>query len=625
MPNGYNKKREVPLMPPTPPMPQTPQPPLEIGFEPERTVSDYLNMFLKRKEIIFTFFLISVILSAIYYYKMPNVYQATSQILIGKEESGLVTAPEVAAAGTDSSRCGYTNFMQTQFFIITSRPVIQTLADQLELVKKYDYFASGDAVSKLQKMINVSSLRNTQVVNLSVAFTDPKLCVEIANALTDIYIRQNIATKLYFSNEVLKWFPKESETIKMQTVYGQLQELSKKDVIDSLPSVARDPIIRELKQRKAELETELHSLTLKYKEKYPVIVKLKEDLKYTDDRLEEETQKIVDNLRAELAGKLQLTNIRIMQYATLPTYPIGPKRMQGILRVGLIGVLMGLGLVYMLDYLDNTIRSQEDVEKHIRLPYLGHIPAVKDKTKDEYERRIIVHAQPESQIAEAFKNIRTGIIFSAPPETLKSILITSTIPSEGKTFVSVNLAATIALDGNKVLLVDSDMRRPTIHNTFKLDNSTGLSNYLTGNISLDLIINNTSIENLSFVNAGPTPPNPSGLLGSFKMEEFIKEVETKFDRIIIDGPPLIGVSDGVILSKATGGTLLVIRFGTASRDIIGKAKQGLQDLGTNIIGVVLNDLDIDKEAYYSKYYHYYSRYYSKYGADSSTSEPTEHT
>lgn len=619
MPNGYRKNPEAPLAPQMPPMPP------EIGVESGKTFTDYLNIFLKRKEIIITFFLISIVLAAIYYYRMPNIYQATSQLLIGREEGSLVTNPEVAAASGISSR-RYEDYLQTQFFIIKSRPIIQTLIDQMELGKKYDYFATGDAVTKVQNMVNLVNVLNTQIVNLSATFTDPKLCVEIANNLTDLYVRQNIATKLYFSNEILKWFPKEAETVKMQTVYGQLQELSKKDVIESLPSVANDPVIKQLKARKAQLETELHSLLVRYKEKHPVIVKLKEDLQYTNDRLEEETQKIVDNLRSELAGKLQLTNIRILQYATVPTIPIGPKRMQGILRAGLLGLLMGLGLVYILDYLDNTIRSQEDVEKYIKLPYLGHIPAIKDKSKGEYEKRIIVHADPESQMAEAFKNIRTGIVFSAPPETLKSILVTSTIPSEGKTFVSVNLATTIALDGNKVLLIDSDMRRPTIHNTFKLDNSTGLSNYLTGNIPLDVLINDTFIENLNFINAGPTPPNPSGLLGSFKMDELIKEAKKKFDRVIIDGPPLIGVSDGIILSKLTEGTLLVIRFGTASRDIVGKAKQCLQELNTNIIGVVLNDLDIEKEAYYSKYYHYYSRYYAKYGTNSSTGgEPGEHT
>jgi capsular exopolysaccharide synthesis family protein len=273
--------------------------------------------------------------------------------------------------------------------------------------------------------------------------------------------------------------------------------------------------------------------------------------------------------------------------------------------------------VYLLDYLDNTIRSQEDVEKYIKLPYLGHVPSVKDKSKDEYEKRVVVYSAPESSLAEAFKNIRTGIVFSAPPENLKVILVTSTIPSEGKTLVSVNLAATTALDGNKVLLIDADMRRPTIHNTFKVENTVGLSNYLTRDVPLENVMNKTFIDNLTFINAGPTPPNPSGLLSSFRMEQLLKEAKEKFDRIVIDAPPLVGVSDSLILSKLVSGTLLVIRFGTASRDVIARAKQCLQEVNSNIIGVVLNDVNIEKEVYYSKYYHYYSRYYAKYGEKSS--------
>jgi capsular exopolysaccharide synthesis family protein len=318
-----------------------------------------------------------------------------------------------------------------------------------------------------------------------------------------------------------------------------------------------------------------------------------------------------------------------LQYAEIPTKPVGPKRLLGILGGAVLGAVIGFSLVYILDYLDNTVRSQEDVEKYIRLPYLGHVPAVTDKSKDDTEKMIIVQADPDSLVAEAFKNIRTGIVFSAPPETLKAILVTSTIPSEGKSFTSTNLATTLAMDGNNILLVDSDMRRPTVHHSFKLDNSTGLSNYLTGNVPLDAIIQKTFVDNLSFVNAGPTPPNPSGLLGSFRMEDFIKEAKQRFDRIVIDGPPLIGISDSIILSKLVDGALLVIRFGTASRDVIARAKQCLQEVGVNILGVVLNDIDVQKASYYSKYYHYYSRYYEKYGEkpaaeDSATPEgPTE--
>ena len=608
-----------------------PQIPREIELEGEKkTFVEYINIFLKRKEIVVTFFIMAIVLSAIYYYRLPNIYEGTSQILIAKETPSLVSSTEVAAAGISvGSRYDrdYDDYLETQFFIIKSKPIMQTLIEQLELIKKYDYFAEADqkndAVLKLQGMIRVERVENTQIINLSVNFTDPKLCAQMANMLTDLYIKQNVATKLYFSNEILKWFPEESDKIKMQTVYGQLQELSKKDIVESLPSVVNDPVIKNLKSRKASLEAELTSLSTRYKDKHPIIVKIKEDLKYVDDKIAIETQKVVDNLRAELAGKLQLSNIRVLQYAEVPEKPIGPKRFRGILMGGLLGLCMGFGLVYLLDYLDNTIRSQEDVEKYIKLPYLGHIPSVKDKSKDEYEKRVVVYSAPESSLAEAFKNIRTGIVFSAPAEILKVILVTSTIPSEGKTFVSVNLAATTALDGNNVLLVDADMRRPTIHNTFKVENSIGLSNYLTRDVPLENIMNKTFIDKLTFVNAGPTPPNPSGLLSSFKMEQFLKEAKEKFDRIIIDGPPLVGVSDSLILSKLVSGTLMVIRFGTASRDVVARAKQCLKEVNANIIGVILNDVNIEKEAYYSKYYHYYNRYYAKYGEKSSSVNGTE--
>ena len=187
-----------------------------------------------------------------------------------------------------------------------------------------------------------------------------------------------------------------------------------------------------------------------------------------------------------------------------------------------MGLFLAFGLALFIDHLDNTVKTQEDVEKHIKLPYLGYVPLMKMKDKSSSpapKDYIVVNPdETKSSLLEALRNIRTSIIFSAPPDVLKSILITSALPKEGKSTISLNLAVTIASDGARTLLVDGDMRRPSLHKMFELKNETGFSNYLTSRMKLDDIIQDTKFQNLKFVSCGPIPPNPSELFGSYRIK-----------------------------------------------------------------------------------------------------------
>lgn len=273
----------------------------------------------------------------------------------------------------------------------------------------------------------------------------------------------------------------------------------------------------------------------------------------------------------------------------------------------ILGLFTGCGLAFFLDYLDNSIKTQEEIEEYIGLPFLGHVPTIKAKGKDKLAKDIFTHTDPKSTVAEAFKSIRTGIVFSSSREPLKSILITSAGPVEGKTTVAINLAITLAHGDSRVLLVDSDMRRSCIHKALGLDDSSGLSNYLAAQTDFDSIVQKTDVENLSAVACGPRPPNPAELLGSPKLEEFIAEAKDRFDRIIFDSPPVMVVTDGLVLAKAVDGVIQVIQFGKTSRDIVERDKQKLQDSRTKIIGAVLNNVDIEREGYYYPYYYHYYR------------------
>lgn len=225
-------------------------------------------------------------------------------------------------------------------------------------------------------------------------------------------------------------------------------------------------------------------------------------------------------------------------------------------------------------------------------------------------QRIITHENPKSPIAEAFRTLRTNIQFSSIDKALSSIVITSSGPGEGKSTVSVNTAMTIAQSGKKVLLVDCDLRKPKIHTFFRIHNGQGLTNVLAEGIELREVVYEPEIEdNLHVLTAGPIPPNPSELLGSKRMKEFLKKAETNYHTIILDSPPVGVVTDAAILSTIADGTILVCAVGQAEIEASKMAKSLLEKVNANILGVVLNKVPVTQGGYYK--YHYYN-YYSYY-------------
>jgi capsular exopolysaccharide synthesis family protein len=227
---------------------------------------------------------------------------------------------------------------------------------------------------------------------------------------------------------------------------------------------------------------------------------------------------------------------------------------------------------------------------------------------------IIVHHKPKSTLAEGFRSLRTAVLFSSPDTPLKTILISSFIPKEGKTFITANLALVIAYSGESVLLVDADMRKPQIHKVFGLENRRGLSNVIVGeepNIHRSVLH-----EKLDIMTCGPIPPNPAELLGSKRMAEFIGQMKGTYDKVILDSPPISSVTDAVVLSKLMDSVVYVVHGGATTREAAQHGSRVMRDVDAKVIGAVLNNIDIGRESYYySHYYHYYYHYYDYYGHD----------
>lgn len=480
----------------------------------------------------------------------------------------------------------------------------------------------------------------------------------------------------------------ETERILKQSVYEEV----KAGRASQLPAAFSDTKISALQTKLDELKANLEKLQLKYGQENPLIVDAKLQIRTTEAQLESSRKALeakvkgeyelsfrdeqsltaaldkakgeavkqnqdaiqYNILKQEVATAKQMytdflqktsqakvevaqqhNNLRLIQPARVPGAPVGPARFRTILIGLFMSLLGGIGLAYFLEYLDNTIKTVEDVGRYVQLPALGVIPAMTSTAArrrlngNRRVRNLIVGREQQreakdfpsasesltvfdnrSSAAEAYRVVRTSMLLSAAGAPPKTILVTSGQPGEGKTTTVVNTAISLAQLGSSVLIIDCDLRRPTAHKIFGVDSLEGLSTYLSHNIEIDGLIHKLQIPNLSLIPCGPIPPNPAELISSVRMKSLLKMMAERYDHILIDSPPLINVTDPVILSSLVDGVILVVHGGKSSRTIAQRARQELLGVGAKIFGVVLNNVDLQREGYGG---YYYNRYYSSYG------------
>jgi capsular exopolysaccharide synthesis family protein len=382
------------------------------------------------------------------------------------------------------------------------------------------------------------------------------------------------------------------------------------------------PQLAMLKQR----EQDLHA---QYDEQNQLALELaKHSLTY--GRLQSEVTRqrklfdvLVERMReVDLSNDYPKANVEVVQSAGPPSVPIKPKRARIILLSAFLGLLAGIGLAFLFEHMDDTVRTPEDLEERVGVPVLGFVPAMNGMAggKDGFIHRGMVCAvEPTSSASEAYRNIRTSLFFSAPAERAKALVVTSGGPGDGKTTTATNLALVIAQSGKRVLLVDADLRRPTLHKVFGLESRKGVTTVLVGEATLDEAVQHASndgkvIENLDVLAAGPKPPNPSELLNSDSMRGLLDEARKKYDRILIDTPPVLFVADASILSAISDGVILVVKSAKNTRSLAGRARDQLRNVKAHVLGGILNEVHVSRLGpYYSDYYYYgYSRYYRDY-------------
>lgn len=437
--------------------------------------------------------------------------------------------------------------------------------------------------------------------------------------------------------------------------------------IDTIPAVAQSPVVQEIRKQ-IDLEVaNLAALLKRYRDKYPTVIAARSKiealqnsliaecdkqmqtvrnnaalLKKSEEKLaqlvtaETEQQQKLNQLKikydilkrdaennkaihsnvlvrmkeTELMSRMNSNNMRVVDPATKPLRPVKPRIVLSVLAGLFAATAVSLALAFFVSYLDDSIKSQDDIENHLRLPFLGYIPNI--KTNSVVERDLQAHLHPQSNAAEGFRTIRATLSLTQKADKYRVVCVTSTIPSEGKSLVASNLAIVHAQTGLRTLLVDADLRRPSVHKAYQLHSPVGLSAFLTREIDdLSELTHTTEVPNLDVICCGAIPANPSELIGSNRMTEFLQRVKGQYDRVVLDCPPVSAVSDPLILSAMSDGVVYVTKFNKIRREHGRKSVQRIQNAGIHIMGVVINDIDFEgKDSYYYSYYYYQNRYYS---------------
>lgn len=468
---------------------------------------------------------------------------------------------------------------QTYVQLARREPILRATVETLGLKQSWE---------SLRNQVSAVPVQGTQLIEISVLDTSPARAQAIANEIARQLILQSPTTPSPERQARIAFIQSQLPLLEERIRQAQQEVLNLGEQI-SVSNSARQ--IQDLSQQQSFLNSQITQWQTTY------------------------TQML------EALNQGTLNYLSVVETASLPVRPISPNIPLNVGLAAIIGLALALGGAFLMEYLDDTVRSPEEAQKLIGAPALTVI------SKIEGESKLIALTEPRSPITEAYRELRTNLQFSALDLPLKTILVTSASPGEGKSITAANLAIVMAQGGYSVLLVDADLRRPVLHKLFNLNNGRGLTTWLVGSetrlnelpgfgsmqnsgvLSEDLktFSQTTRIAGLRVITSGGLPPNPSEVLGSERMRQFLNEAQHAFDVVIIDSPPCGAVTDPVVLSQAVDGVLLVLDAHSTVRQAARRASENLRNVNARLVGMVINRLDRSKGRYY-----YYSRYYSSY-------------
>ena len=593
--------------------------------------------------------------------------------------------------GLSVKRIPSTSLMEVSFEStdpqLAARVLNAHLDNYIEQNYKSRYEASEDATKWLQSELNELSVKVRRSEDARIEYERNNQIWTVG----DNSEKGNVTTaRLADLNKELT--DAQSDSLKKQALY----EFAKAGDLDAVPQLRDNAVLQDMQKKEADLSIQYTDAVNQYGPNFPKVQRMQAQMKALNDQMTRERKGIIVQLEneyreakqhedllsraldeqkaevnamsekmiqynilrreaeankalyesletklkeAQISTGLKSSNIRIVDPAMIPSTPSRPAKSRNIALAFLVGLVGGIGLALLREYLDNTVKTPDDVETLARLPSLAVVPAFiegvasgkrtglfRATPTNGHEKRVELVAQhlPKSQISEAFRALRTALLLSRPDHPPQVILVSSALPREGKTTVAANLAVTLAQLGDKTVIVDADLRKPGVGRLLNLGSGkyAGLSSYLAGVSTLDLVsVPHPGITNLTAIPTGPLPPNPADLLSSHKLAEAIAELRKKYKFVVIDSPPIMAATDAVILSVQADGVLLVVRSGETAKVAFTRTRDLLTSVNCNLLGVVLNAVDPGAPDYYYSYRYYPYSY--GYGPQESLERPQE--
>ena len=487
-----------------------------------------------------------------------------------------------------------------------------------------EYFSVKDSPEKVKSLVESASARYISEKENEVTRVRNETAKQVANLL---------ANKAKLQQEFQDGAPEireiDSQIASFENTLGKLVERNDKDIREFRDRSSKD-LLNNLQTKYLSSKAKEDKIRSAYNAQYneaqgqnsgAVTMKLLEqDIETKKGFLAKLNEQQSSN---DVSSQGSDNNISVAGFAIPNDVPIAPRRLMTVLAALFLSTLFGMGLALFLEYLDDTIRTVEEIESVLQLPALAAIPTIESIPKrklllvgaagEEEEERanseLLIFADSRSALSEAYRQLRTSILLSTAGHPPKSLLITSSLPSEGKTTTATNTAISLAQTGAKVLIVDADMRRPRLHSVFNIPNGEGLSTLLSSestDADITRVVKTDDGTQLSLLTSGPIPPNPAELIGSDQMANLLKKLQNHYTHVVIDSPPITSFTDGVLIASMVDGVILVVHSGKSSRQVVRRARQLLQDVGARVLGVVLNNVNLrsqDNYHYYQTYYH----------------------
>lgn len=523
--------------------------------------------------------------------------------------------------------------------------------------------ASSDAEGWLKKEVEQ---QKAKVRDTEMSLQDYKEEHDIVSVVNKENIINDTLAKLNAN-----YLDAQKKRIQSEAIYKSLADVKGELRLDNLPNqLSGNEIFTGLKKEYMSQQALLVEYEKVYKSKHPKMIKLLENIGYIESRIKNEIGAIKTDVASEyekakeeelnlkntleekkkeslelerriigynalkreletnerildivlnrlketsISNQMQTNNVRVQDLAETPRRPIKPKKQLNVIFAVILGAVGGVGLALFREYMDITIKDSNDITTLIQLPVLGAVPRIRQdgkNIKDKVDIDRVVEKDSLCLASESYRSIRTNLLFSLnnTGSSAKSLVVTSSVPREGKTISAINLAIMMSNSGERVLLVDADMRRPRVHKVFNMDNERGFSNYLAGQVDFDKIIKNSGIDNLSVIAAGNISHKPAELISSKNAGLFLEKASASFSKIIFDAPPIALVTDAAVLAALTDGVVLIAEANRTTKGLLNHSKELLHKAGANIIGVVLNNISLTKNSYYYPQY-YYGKYY----------------